>query len=186
MTAHANLSIAFHYQDKCMHQVTLHCKGLGERKIVNTHGLSLVTFQKAWQPSQLILPLLPRCKFVPFLPGTWLARRRVVFTDTLEIQSSTVSVEPSAGSSDIPCAQFFFSIYPQVEQLPKGDFHWWLSCLLFVSNMIIYPSPVSMCGWLKSLERVFQWAMAKIIDKKQTLPAGLNFNNLHWPPGTPG
>lgn len=46
-----------------------------------------------------------------------------MFTDTLEIQSSTVSVEPSAGSSDIPCAQFFFSIYPQVEQLPKGDFH---------------------------------------------------------------
>lgn len=47
MTAHASLSIVFHYKDKCMHQVTLHCKGLGECKIVNTHGLSLVTFQKA-------------------------------------------------------------------------------------------------------------------------------------------
>lgn len=140
------------------------------------------------QPSpQLILPLLPRYKFVPILPGTWLARRRVVFTDTLEIQSSTLCpVEPIAGSSDIPCAQFIFSICPQVEQLPKGDFHWWLSCLLFVSDTIIYPSPVSICGWLKSLERVFQQAMAKIIDKKQTLPAGLSFNNLQWPLGTPG
>lgn len=108
---------------------------------------------------------------------------RMVFTDVLKIQSSIeCPVEASAGSSDVPFAQSSFSIYPQVEQWPKGDFHCWLPSLLFLANPVIYSSPVNICGWGRNLERDFWWVVAKIIDKKWTLLAGLTSNNLNWPP----
>lgn len=133
----------------------------------------------------------PRCKSSLVLSSTWHAWKRMVFTDVLKIQSSIeCPVEASAGSSDVPFAQSSFSIYPQVEQLPKGDFHCWLPSLLFLANPVIYSSPVNICGWGRNLERDFWWVVAKIIDKKWTLLAGLTSNNLNWLPrgerGIPG
>lgn len=140
---------------------------------------------------QLILPMLPRCKSSLVLSRTWHVGKRMVFTDVLEIWSSTeCPVEASAGSSDVSFAQFSFSVYPQMEQLPKGDFHCWLPSLLFLANSVLYSSPVNICGRGRNLEGDFQWVMAKIIDKKPTPLAGLIFNNLNWPPrgewGIPG
>ena len=126
--------------------------------------------------------MLPRCKSSLVLSSTWHAGRRMVFTVVLEIWSSTeCPVEASAGNSNVPFAQFCFSIYPQMEQLPKGDFHWWFPSLLFLANQVIYSSPVNICGCSRNLERDFQWMMAKTNDKKPTALTGLTFNNLNWP-----
>lgn len=51
ITALANVSLVFHCKDKCMHQVTLYCKRLGECGVVNAWATRLVIFQEAWLQS---------------------------------------------------------------------------------------------------------------------------------------
>lgn len=110
--------------------------------------------------------MLPSCKSSLVLSSIWHAAKRMVFTDVLEIWSSTeCPVEASAGNNDVPFAQFSFSIYPQLQLLPKGVFHCWRPSLLFWPIKLFIPllwisvvgvgiwKEISSGCWPKSLTR---------------------------------
>lgn len=110
--------------------------------------------------------MLPSCKSSLVLSSIWHAAKRMVFTNVLEILSSTERpVKACAGNNDVRFAQFSFSVYPQLELLPKGVFHCWLPSLLFWPIKLFIPllwisvvgvgiwKKISSGRWPKSLTR---------------------------------
>lgn len=131
---------------------------------------------------QLILPLFPRCKSSLVLSSTWHGAKRMVFTDVLEIWSSTVSSGGQCWQQWCSLCRVLFQHLSIDRAFAKRGFPLLTSQSPISGQSSFYLSPVNICGWGRNLERGFHWVMAKIIDKKPTPLAGLTSNNLDWPP----
>lgn len=97
------------------------CEGLGCKtaNLLESHP----GMRRAPSP-QLILPMLPTCKSSLVLSSTWHDAKRMMFTDVLEIQSSThCPVEASVGNSDVP-----------LQNSPSAFIHRWSSCQKGIST----------------------------------------------------